>query len=99
MIPIPGQLISIASEIISIPPQFDIFGPNFRETSSLSANDFQDVVTLLKRQRQVNNPTVSDQQNHQFETDYNDIAELTLVNTEARQHPLEDYVVIMESAK
>lgn len=66
------------------------------ERQLFSANDFQDVVSLFKRQRQVNNENASDEQ---FETDYNDIAELTLVDTEAKQRPLEDYFTIMGSVK
>jgi transposase len=66
------------------------------ERQLFSANDFQDVVTLLKRQRQVNSTNASDKQ---IEADYNDIAKLTLTNTEAKQRPLEDYVVIMESVR
>ncbi|WP_251028036.1 hypothetical protein [Bacillus sp. ISL-77] len=66
------------------------------ERQLFSANDFQDVVSLFKRQRQVNSANVSDQH---IETDYNDISELTLVNTEAKQRPLEDYFTIMESEK
>ena len=66
------------------------------ERQLFSANDFQDVVALLKRQRQVNNTNAIDQQ---METDYTDIAELTLVNTEAEHRPLKEYVTIMESAK
>jgi hypothetical protein len=66
------------------------------ERQLFSANDFQDVVSLFKRQRQMNSANASDQQ---IEKDYNDIAELTLVDTEATQRPLEDYFTIMESLK
>ena len=66
------------------------------ERQLFSANDFQDVVALLKRQRQVNNTNAIAQQ---METDYTDIAELTLVNTEAEHRPLKEYVTIMESVK
>lgn len=66
------------------------------ERQLFSANDFQDVVSLFKRQRLVNSVIASDQQ---FDSDYNDIAELTLAKTEANQRPLEDYFTIMESAK
>ncbi|MFP5109251.1 IS21 family transposase [Neobacillus sp. C211] len=66
------------------------------ERQLFSANDFQDVVSLFKRQRQVNSTNDSDQQ---IDTNYNDIAELTLTDTEANQRPLEDYYTIMESTK
>ncbi|MBT2724839.1 DDE-type integrase/transposase/recombinase [Bacillus sp. ISL-46] len=66
------------------------------ERQLFSANDFHDVVALFKRQRQVNSVNVSDQQ---ADKDHNDIAELTLTNTEANQRPLEHYYTIMESTK
>jgi hypothetical protein len=66
------------------------------ERKLFSANDFQDVVSLFKRQRQVNSANASDEQ---IEANYNDIAELTLADTEANQRPLEDYFTIMRSAK
>ncbi|MEH7502929.1 hypothetical protein V7152_13120 [Neobacillus drentensis] len=52
-----------------------------------SANDFQDVVALFKRQRQMNRTNASAQQ---IETSEYDISELTLVHTDAQQRPLED---------
>jgi hypothetical protein len=66
------------------------------ERKLFSANDFQDVVSLFKRQRQVNSVNARDEQ---IEANYNDIAELTLTDTEANQRPLEDYFTIMRSAK
>lgn len=66
------------------------------ERQLFSANDFQDVVFLLKRQRQVN----STNDNAEYlENPCTDIAELTLLDAEAEHRPLEDYVTIMESVK
>lgn len=61
-----------------------------------SANDFQDVVALLKRQRQINSTNANDDP---MEATDNAIAKLTLANTEAQHRPVDDYVLIMESAK
>lgn len=66
------------------------------ERQLFSANDFQDVVSLLKRQRQVN----STNDNAEYlRTSCTDIAELTQLDAEAEHRPLEDYVAIMESVK
>lgn len=61
-----------------------------------SANDFVDVLDLLKRQRQ--NDTSTDTAK-ELNTLSIDIAELTLLNTEAEQRPLKEYVAIMEGVK
>jgi hypothetical protein len=67
------------------------------ERQLFSANDFQDVVHLLKRQRQVNmnipnaiaetKPTSAD------------VEDLPLLHAEAKQRPFDQYVAIMEGVK
>jgi hypothetical protein len=67
------------------------------ERHLFSANDFQDVVQLLKRQRQVNRNSQS------AIADYKptsaDVEELPLLNAEAKQRPFDQYVAIMEGGK
>ncbi|MFL6557706.1 MAG: hypothetical protein ACJ8MO_16515, partial [Bacillus sp. (in: firmicutes)] len=67
------------------------------ERQLFSANDFQDVVQLLKRQRQVNlNSLNAIAENKPTSAD---IGELPLLNEEAKQRPFDQYVAIMEGVK
>jgi transposase len=67
------------------------------ERQLFSANDFQDVVHLLKRQRQVNmNSTSAIADSKPTSAD---VEELPLLNAEAKQRPFDHYVAIMEGIK
>lgn len=62
------------------------------ERELFSANDFRDVVNLLKRQRQVNDTNANADD---FGTRCIDIAEFT-IDEKANQRPIEQYVTILE---
>jgi hypothetical protein len=66
------------------------------ERQLYSANDFVDVVNLLKRQRQSDKATDTAKDLNTLSID---IAELTLLEAEAEQRPLKEYVAIMEGVK
>jgi transposase len=67
------------------------------ERQLFSANDFQDVVQLLKRQRQVNMNSPS--AIAESKPTSADVEELPLLEAEAKQRPLDQYVAIMEGVK
>lgn len=67
------------------------------ERQLFSANDFQDVVQLLKRQRQVN--TNSPSAIAEYSSTSDDVEKLPLLNVEAQQRPFDQYVTIMEGGK
>lgn len=67
------------------------------ERQLFSANDFQDVVQLLKRQRQVNMNSPS--AIAESKPTSADVEELPLLEAEAKQRPLDEYVAIMEGVK
>jgi hypothetical protein len=66
------------------------------ERQLFSANDFVDVVKLIKRQRQSDIATDTAKDMNTLSID---IAELTHLEAEAEQRPLKEYVAIMEGVK
>jgi transposase len=67
------------------------------ERNLFSANDFRDVVQLLKRQRQVNMNSPSAVAEYQSTSA--DVETLPLLSAEAKHRPLDQYVAIMEGVK
>jgi hypothetical protein len=67
------------------------------ERNLFSANDFRDVVQLLKRQRQVNMNSPSAIAVYQSTSA--DVETLPLLSAEAKHRPLDQYVAIMEGVK
>jgi len=67
------------------------------ERNLFSANDFRDVVQLLKRQRQVNMNSPS--AIAEYQSTSTDVEALPLLGAEAKHRPLDQYVAIMEGVK